>query len=389
MVMVKSIILLTNILSPYRRFLFDKLYTSFENNGIKLTVLVMSYKEPNRSWTYDDYKTSYTRLLKGKQVTVKEGIYLTFNWNLKQVYREINPDIIISSGSYIAPAVWQTALLSAEFGFKLLFWSESHLGESRNYSKGLINIRDSIRKSIYTKHSGFIYTGKLSRQFIEKYAKANSQYFFLPNLIDNEKFDATNSYSDIQCLMIRKKYNLSASDKVLLIPARLIPLKGIIEFFSLLAKVQNKNDLVVLIAGEGELRKNIKDAADNYGIDVRMPGNQTEEQMLELYAISDICALTSLSDANPLVLIEASWCSLPLIVSEHCGNYPELVRDGENGCVFSYKEEGEAIRKISHWINESIEGLHEAGKISHNIAEKTFDSDIATKRFVNTLIETY
>lgn len=51
--------------------------------------------------------------------------------------------------------------------------------------------------------------------------------------------------------------------------------------------------------------------------------------MIELYSISDVFVLPSISDANPLTCIEALWTELPLFISENCGNYPEVIEQGK------------------------------------------------------------
>jgi hypothetical protein len=57
---MKKVILLTNILTPYRKFFYDLLFKVFAQQGIDFKVLVTAESEPNRNWKYDELKSEYT-----------------------------------------------------------------------------------------------------------------------------------------------------------------------------------------------------------------------------------------------------------------------------------------------------------------------------------------
>ena len=136
-----NVVLLTNIMTPYRRFFYDQLYLEMKKEGIDFHVVLMADTEPNRNWKYDEYKTEYSILLRHKTITIS-GIFIHLNWGLNKLYNELKPDVVICAGSYMYPALWRTISMQKRFGYKTLYWSESHLSEKRNYIGLKIKVRE-------------------------------------------------------------------------------------------------------------------------------------------------------------------------------------------------------------------------------------------------------
>lgn len=103
---------------------------------------------------------------------------------------------MICAGSYLSPGVWKALGLKKKLGYKIYFWSESHLKEDRNYGKIKVKIRESIRKFIYKKFDGFWYAGRMSRQFITCYCKPCADMCFVPNIIEESKYKMLSNISE-------------------------------------------------------------------------------------------------------------------------------------------------------------------------------------------------
>lgn len=378
-----KLVIYTNILTPYRKYFYDLLYQYSVENGDEFYVFVMAETEGNRSWKYEEFKESYTILLPGKTVSHGE-IYIHVNKGLKEKLDKIHPDIVVCAGSYLCPGVWEITKWKKKYKYQCLYWSESHLNEHRDYNKLKVAIRDIVRNSFYKKYDGFWYAGALSRQFIEKYAKKNAKYFFVPNLIEEKKYRQASEVSQKEKELLREKYQVQSGKTVFICPARLSPAKGILEFLDLYNECSNKSKGTILIAGEGKLKVQIKEKAEKMGIDVRLLGYQNQESMVQLYAMADVFLLPSLSDPNPLTCIEALWAGLPLLISNHCGNYPEVVEQGRNGYVFNYDKKLETI-KIMEKINNDSYWKENAGKRSKIYAEKIFNSSQRVKEIIDKL----
>lgn len=380
-----NIAIYTNILTPYRVHFFELMYKECLSRGDSFYVLVMANTEPNRVWKYEDYKKEYTILLNSKTISQGE-VHIHFNNNFEDVLKKLNLDVLICAGGYLSPGIWKAAQLKKKMGFKMYFWSESHLNETRNYNGIKVKIREKIRNMIYKKFDGFWYAGKLSRELIETYCKPGAEMVFVPNLIDEEKYKKAAILSEEVKRQIRKKYEISENNTVMICPARLIPVKGIDKFISILDKTQNKSRVTMLIAGDGEMRETLEQMVNKTKLDIRFLGFQNQDSMVELYSISDVFVLPSISDANPLTCIEALWVGLPLFISENCGNYPEVIKQGENGYSFNYKNVDNAVKKLDNIISADKKWMNSARNTSISIAKEQYDSEKTIKKILNTYL---
>ncbi len=374
-----NLIIYTNILTPYRKYFYDLLYKICTEQGDQFRVLVMAETEPGRPWKYKDLKGDYTILLDNKTISRGEA-HVHINGNLMKMLKELKPDVVVCAGSYLCPGVWEIAKSKDRLGYKLIYWSESHLNELRRANSAKLFIRELLRNHIYKLFNGFWYAGKLSREFDEKYASPDASYHFLPNLIDEAKYSV--SMSAEKKRKVRQKLEISESKTSFFCPARLISVKGILEFLELMKHCPSKEEAVIVIAGSGELKEAIERKSVENGVDVRLLGQKTQDETVELYAASDVFLLPSLSDPNPLACIEALWAKKPLLISEHCGNYPEVVRMGENGYVFNYTNQEAAIEYIELMINASACWRNKAGLVSEELARDTYSSVEVAKRII-------
>lgn len=90
----------------------------------------------------------------------------------------------------------------------------------------------------------------------------------------------------------------------------------------------------LLLAGSGSEESTLRALAAPLGGAVRFLGFQSRDQLAELYEAADIFVLPSRSEPWGLVVNEAMLFEKPVVVSEHVGAAPVLVRDGYNGYVF-------------------------------------------------------
>ena len=379
-----NIAIYTNILTPYRKYFYDLMYEECRKRGDEFHVICMAETEPNRNWNYSELKTCYTILLKGKTFSYGET-YIHINLKLKDILSKLQLDILICAGSYLCPGVWCSIKWKKKLKYNILYWSESHLNETRNYSRFKIAVREKIRRSIYQKFDGFWYAGQLSLMFINKYALPGKKMIYVPNLVDNLKFCKAGDQLQTTKVALREKYGIKHGQMVFICPARLSTVKGIDKFIEVLGKTKSKDKIIIFVAGDGEERDKIEAKAKKAMVDVRLLGFQKQKTIIDLYSISDVFLLPSLSDPNPLSCIEALWAGLPLFISYHCGNYPEVVIEGENGYVFSYEDENKTIKKLETIINASDEWKKNAKLVSRRIAEEKFNSQIIIRNIIDSL----
>ncbi|MEH7249100.1 glycosyltransferase family 4 protein, partial [Neobacillus niacini] len=379
-----KIALITNILTPYRSFFYEKLNNYLVSQNIDFKVFVMAETESNRNWKYDEYKTSFTELM-GYINLGKKDFYI--NKRIKKSFVSFSPDLVVAAGGYHLPTIWRLLSLKKKVKFKLLFWSESNLVKKENLKGMKITLRENLRKITYQNFDGFWYSGKLSKEFIEKYTAPDKEMYFLPNLVDNNLYSSVPNTNKENLDEIMTNYNLSRTKRIFLCPARLSKQKGILEFLSLFKQCGNAEDATILLAGNGELKDKINNVIEeNKQLDIRLLGFKTQNEMLKLYAVSDFFLLPSVEDPNPLTCIEALWCGLPLLITEHVGNYPEVLIQEKNGFLINYKNTENAIRQIEKAIASDQEWLNSAKLTSKQIANNLYEPKNAISNCIDEMI---
>lgn len=382
-----KVALITNILTPYRSYFYDALFNEFDNKGIQFHVFVMTETGMNKKWFYNDLKRSYTTLMEGKKIWLK-GQLLLYNPKVVRYLQEFNPDVLMMAGSYMFPTNWLVLHNKNKIKSSIIYWNEGHFKEARNYSQLVLNIREKVRKTIFKHFDGFFYSGKLAKEFMNHYESYKYEYF-LPNLVDSDKYKMVYSFSSQYKCDIKQRYNIEDGKAVFIIPARLNIAKGLHVFIPLLQKCKKTANCVFLIAGNGDMEDQIKRLVEESCVDIRLLGFQNQKEIIDLYSISDGFILPSLSDPNPLTCIEALWCGLPLLVSEHVGNSPEVIDEGHNGYVFSYDDETAAIEIIDKFVNADQAWKQNAQEVSFGIANKMYNGDKVVKRIVSSLIDDF
>ncbi|WP_110927969.1 glycosyltransferase family 4 protein [Bacillus massiliglaciei] len=124
-----------------------------------------------------------------------------------------------------------------------------------------------------------------------------------------------------------------AGKKVIICPARLVPVKGHKYLIDALAKLkQERSDWHCWIIGDGPLRQTLEQQVSqaNLSSDITFLGNR--EDVPTLLNQSDIFVLPSLQDNLPFSIMEAQLSSKP-IISTNAGGIPEMVDHGKNGLI--------------------------------------------------------
>lgn len=172
----------------------------------------------------------------------------------------------------------------------------------------------------------------------------------IPLGFDLEKFQIN---KEIKRINFRKKYNISDEVLAIGIIGRLVPIKNhklFLEAFSKTKEITVKKIVAVLI-GDGELKEEILNKADDLGLKVACEYNENVDiiftswiqEIESVFPGLDIVALSSLNEGTPVSLIEAQASSVP-VISTRVGGIEDVVKEGktallvENNSVKSFCE---------------------------------------------------
>src|SRR6185312_12907577 len=91
-------------------------------------------------------------------------------------------------------------------------------------------------------------------------------------------------------------------------------------------------DVDLVLAGDGPLRPDLEDLARQLGVANRVIFLGVRSDVPAVLQALDVFAMTSLSEAASLTLLEAMASARPVVVTDVGGN-PEIVRNGVDGVL--------------------------------------------------------
>jgi len=107
-------------------------------------------------------------------------------------------------------------------------------------------------------------------------------------------------------------------------------LKGSPEFAQAMCKVNEHQDISVLIAGDGPARDEVEQILTKCDAEEEMPGFIDRDSIPEVMNQMKLLVISSVSEGVPKVLIEAMACGTPVIATT-VGGIPDYITEGETG----------------------------------------------------------
>lgn len=153
--------------------------------------------------------------------------------------------------------------------------------------------------------------------------------------------------------MTRDDLGLAEDDIVLISIGRLVARKGYYYAIEAISKLNNKK-VKYLIIGEGPEEKDLKSLIEKYGLEdnVILLGYVSEEKKYQYLSNSDIYLLSSLHEGFGICLMEAMYCGLPIVSTDHGGQTDFLI-DGKNAFLVPIEDSSTLSQKIGQLIADT------------------------------------
>jgi N-acetyl-alpha-D-glucosaminyl L-malate synthase BshA len=167
-----------------------------------------------------------------------------------------------------------------------------------------------------------------ARALSEKDGFSKDRIQVIQNGVDLSRYDRTR---DVAAL--RGRLGLNPGRRYVTTVARFHPVKDhatLLKAFSEVARA--KPDVDLLLVGDGPLRADLERQAADLGLDRRVRFMGVRDDVADILDVSDVFALTSVSEAASITLLEAMASEVPVVVTAVGGNL-EIVRDGVDGLL--------------------------------------------------------
>jgi glycosyltransferase involved in cell wall biosynthesis len=187
---------------------------------------------------------------------------------------------------------------------------------------------------------GALSVGKQNTDYWRHHLGSDVRIYPMPYAVDNDFFAQQAALAAPQREEFRASLGLQPGRAVILFAAKLIARKRCIDLVeAYLLYVKNLPESTrpyLLIAGDGEERAAIEARIAQAGAtrDIRLLGFRNQTQLPPLYDLCDLFVLPSVHEPWGLAVNEVMAVGRAVIVSDQVGCQPDLVTEGDNGCVF-------------------------------------------------------
>ena len=275
--------------------------------------------------------------MKMPQLLYKNGLHVSYmpDLEIKRVLSEFQPDIIHNqTPGPVALAILRyarrhkVALVSTDHAYPDNLTQQVKLPE---LAKKPINAIMNAYFVSFLKRSDYatVPTEQVLTDCIPK-----SKLFFrvpieaLSNGIDLSRFAKGRVNHEIY-----ERYDINPKKPTILYIGRVDPEKSLDVLMDAFIKVQEKvENAQLVIVGDGTMRPKLEKMAEKAGISdkVVFTGRVIGKDLPQLYRTGDVFAITSKTETQSIVLLEAMATGLPAVAVK-AGAIPELVHNGENG----------------------------------------------------------
>lgn len=368
--------LVQNIVTSYRIDLFNEIASQLNIDEWRLEVLY--YRERYRGrflpFSLDDVAFDY-HVYGGLFLRVR-GWPFHFNpgliWDLSRKRRD---DHIILGVSWNDVNVVLICILKrmGVLRAKVSVWSEANF-MARERLQGS-SVRSWCRKWVLGAVDGAVVVpGRIAERTVRSWGYTG-RVVYLPNLVNSAAYEAGHKSGQINdvinCVIIAR---LTEQDK------------GIARFLDAVPD-ELRGSFKITIAGDGPDRQAVERVIKNRGMrnEVVLLGNVNRERVRTLLREADLFVLPSLSDPNPISVIEALHSGLPLMISNRCGNVVEAVDESRNGISFDPFDQSDVYRAM-RFFEDNRGSLGQMGARSRTLAQSNFSLAKRVRMFLGQLL---
>lgn len=332
--MKSRLVIITEIISPYRIPLFNALASRTE---LDLHVIFLGETDPKlREWHIykDEIRFSYQVLSSWRHRIGRYNALL--NAGLWPALNKSQPQVIVCGGySYFAS--WVALLWAQRRKVPFLLWSESNQQDQR----GRRAIVELLKSKFLRRCDGFVVPGRSACEYIRAQLVDDASIFIAPNAVDNILFAGAAEVARKNAGGYRERLKLPS--RYFLFVGRLVREKGVFELLSAYRRLENelRQDIGLVIVGEGPCRAEMEQIARSISPGtVVFAGFVHREDLGAYYGLAEALILPTYTDTWGMVVNEAMACGLPVIVSVVAGCSADLIRENWNGMLIKPRDVG-------------------------------------------------
>lgn len=335
---------------PYHIARVQAAYYAAQNQGWNVCGIELARAEKEYPWTTQLEEIPFPIYSAINDIPLESVKFTDLFTKLISVLNQTNPDAIAIAG-YARPAML-IALLWCLYHRKtaILLSETTEEDEPRSWWK------EKIKKFLISKYQAALVGGNPHKRYLIKLGMPADAIFLGYDVVGNEVF-----YPDqIKSLPspLNKPFFLAIN--------RFVHKKNLPFLLSAYAdyrKLAGDQSWDLVLCGDGELRVQLEQQVTNQAMKdyVHLPGFLQQQELLPYFAHASCFIHASIQEQWGLVVNEAMAAGLPVLVSNRCGCYEDLIMEGVNGFGFD-PENTQQLTELMCKISSGQINLAEMGK---------------------------
>ncbi|MFT9816348.1 N-acetyl-alpha-D-glucosaminyl L-malate synthase BshA [Lysinibacillus sp. NPDC056185] len=195
------------------------------------------------------------------------------------------------------------------------------------------------------------------------------------NFVDEREYFPRNSGT------LKEQFGIQEDEKVIIHVSNFRKIKNLPHIIDAFMKIRANMKAKLLLVGDGPEKHRVMDQVkeSSYMEDVLFLGKQ--ENLAELYAISDLKLLLSQQESFGLVLLEAMACGVPCIGSA-VGGIPEVIEHGVDGYIVELGDT-DAVAEYAVNLLKDEEKLQHFREAAIRAVDEKFHSSKIVEQYEN------
>lgn len=357
---VKKVVIITNIPSPYRVDFFNYLQTNVKK--YEFHIIYSSMQNTSRQWHADESRINNSTYLKSYNIKIKKrydehDIYIPHG--VGRVLSGLKPDVVVAME--YNPTILMAMHWCRKHKVPYISWTDGTAYSERNIGK----VQKLSRKYIFKRADAFIASSTASRENQIAHGAAPDKCFISYLTVDLDKY---------------KRSKETYGNRKLVCVGGLIVRKGVDLLLNAMALTDKSIGLVVV--GNGGEKERLIKQAEELGINdrVEFKGFLEGEDLYRCYADNAAFVLPTREDCFGLVTLEAMCAHLPVISSKYADGARDLVENGVTGVIVDPYDE-KAFAKVIDDLLTNEDRLRSFGNSGFERIEK-FSFENVSKGYI-------
>lgn len=289
---------------------------------------------------------------------IEQVSFLALVQSLYQLLNRVQPDVVAISG-YARPAML-AALVWCRWQRKptVLFSETTEADFTRSSWK------EQLKRSLIGQYQSALVGGLPQKRYLMQLGMEEGSIFLGYNVVGNQTFHPNRIHTFPKPL--QKPFFLTINR---FIYKKNLP--SVITAYAAYRQITGDKSWDLVLCGDGELRSLLEKQVQDLGLVsyVHLPGFLQQSEQLPYFAHAGCFIHASTHEQWGLVVNEAMAAGLPVLVSNRCGCFEDLVIEGVNGFGFD-PEHPEALADLMLKMSSGKLDLNKLGQASLNHIQK-------------------